>query len=379
MKVSVVIPSMNEENSIGKCIEKVNNVFLNNGIDGEIIVADNSTDRTPEIATSLGARVVTPDKKGYGAAYLYAFKYVSGDYIVIGDADDTYDYLEMMKLIEPLRKGEADFVMGTRLKGEIKKGAMPWLHQYIGNPLLTRILNTLFRSGISDSHCGMRAISREALGKLNLNTHGMEFASEMIIEATRKKLRIAEVPISYYPRAGESKLSSFSDGWRHLRFMLLHSPTTLFLIPGLIMFMVGWAFVIALLGGPVRVDGIWIHLHPMLYGSMLAVLGYQVMHLGLFAKTYAVVNKIEEHDGITEFLSKHVSLERAGTIGFIILITGAGILINIIYEWANAGFGALPEIRLDILAMTLMIIGAQTVFGGYFLSIVRMKNNGNGK
>lgn len=373
MEVSVVIPAMNEEDSIGICIEKVNQVFSEYNIDGEVVVADNSTDRTPEIARSLGAKVVTPDTKGYGAAYMYGFEHASGDYIVIGDADNTYDFLEIMKFIEPLRKGEADFVMGTRLKGEIKKGAMPPLHQHIGNPGLTWILNKLFKSGISDSHCGMRAITKDALGKLNLNTRGMEFASEMIIEATRKKLRIAEVPITYYPREGESKLSSFSDGWRHLRFMMLHSPSALFIIPGLIMFMAGWALVIALLGGPVHLRGIWIHLHPMLYGSLLAILGYQVIILGLFAKTYAVVNNIEEHDKITKFVSDHVSLERAGTIGLIIFFAGLGVLANIIYEWANVGFGAVPEIRTDILAMTLMVIGAQTVFAGLFLSIVGKK------
>ena len=376
MKVSVVIPSMNEEDSIGVCIEKVNKVFSDYGIDGEVIVADNSTDRTPEIARSLGAKVVTPDKKGYGAAYLYGFEHASGDYIVIADADNTYDFLEIMTFIEPLEKGEADFVMGTRLKGEIKKGAMPPLHQHIGNPGLTWILNKLFKSGISDSHCGMRAITKKALGKLNLRTYGMEFASEMIIEATRKKLRIVEVPITYHPRAGESKLSSFSDGWRHLRFMMLHSPTALFLIPGLIMMMVGWAFIIALLGGPVQMSGIWIHLHPMLYGSLLAILGYHIINFGLFAKTYAVVNNIEEHDRITKFVSNHVSLERAGTTGLILFLIGAGVLGNIIYQWASVGFGALPEIRMDILAMTLMVIGAQTVFAGFFLNIMGLKNNG---
>lgn len=373
MEVSVVIPAMNEEDSIGICIEKVNQVFSEYNIDGEVVVADNSTDKTPEIARSLGAKVVTPDKKGYGAAYMYGFEHASGDYIVIGDADNTYDFLEIMKFIEPLRKGEADFVMGTRLKGEIKKGAMPPLHQHIGNPGLTWILNKLFKSGISDSHCGMRAITKDALGKLNLNTCGMEFASEMIIEATRKKLRIAEVPITYYPREGESKLSSFSDGWRHLKFMMLHSPSVLFIVPGLIMFIVGWVFVIALLGGPIQMSGVWIHLHPMLYGSLMTILGYQIINLGLFAKTYAVVNNIEEHDKITAFVSNHVSLERAGTIGLIIFLIGAGVLANIIYQWANAGYGALPEIRMDILAMTLMVIGAQTVFGAFFLSIVGKK------
>lgn len=228
MEVSVILPSLNEEKSIGTCIRKIKKVFKEHGINGEIIVSDNSTDKTPDIARSLGAKVVTPDKKGYGYAYLYAFKYASGKYIVIGDADNTYDFLEIPKLLEPLQKGEADIVIGSRFKGEIKKGAMPWLHRYIGNPLLTYFLNMLFKAGVSDAHSGFRAFTKNALKKMKLRCYGMEFASEMIIEAVRRGLKIKEVPITYYPREGKSKLCSFRDGWRHLKFMLMQSPKHLY-------------------------------------------------------------------------------------------------------------------------------------------------------
>jgi len=240
VEVSVVIPTLNEADTIGICISKIREVFKQHGIDGEIIVADNSDDETPRIARSLGAKVVTPDKMGYGYAYLYGFKHARGKYIVLGDGDDTYDFLEMPRLLEPLMKGEADLVIGSRFKGRIEKGAMPWLHRWVGNPVLTGLLNLFFNAGVSDAHCGFRAIKREALEKMRLNAHGMEFASEMIIEAVRLGLRIVEVPVSYRARrGGRSKLSSFSDGWRHLKFMLLHAPKWLFIYPGSLLLVAG--------------------------------------------------------------------------------------------------------------------------------------------
>lgn len=221
VKVSVIIPSLNEVETIDTCIEKVKTVFSKYELDGEIIVADNSDDGTSKIARSLGAIVVTPERRGYGYAYLYGFKHTKGEYLVIGDADDTYDFMEMPTLLEPLKKGEADFVIGTRLNGKIEAGAMPWHHRWIGNPFLTWFLNISFNAGVSDAHSGFRAITREALSKMNLEADGMEFSSEMIIEAVKRGLRIKEVPITYYKRkSNNSKLSSFSDGWRHLRFML---------------------------------------------------------------------------------------------------------------------------------------------------------------
>ncbi|MEM3703004.1 MAG: glycosyltransferase family 2 protein [Candidatus Bathyarchaeia archaeon] len=238
--VSVVIPSLNEAETISECVLKAKEAFVCCGVKGEVVVADNSEDETPEIAKSLGARVVTPDRRGYGYAYHYGIKHARGKYIVMGDADGTYDFLEMPKLLKPLLKGEADLVIGSRFKGEIKKDAMPWLHRYFGNPALTAILNLFFKAGISDAHSGFRAARREALERLNLRSNGMEYASEMVLKAAWKGLKVKEVPITYHPRkGGRPKLNSFSDGWRHLKLMLIYAPARLYLPPGLALYFSG--------------------------------------------------------------------------------------------------------------------------------------------
>ena len=221
VEVSVVLPAKDEEETIGICIKKIRSVLIDHGIDGEIIVADNSQDKTPDIAKELGAKLITPDRNGYGYAYGCGFSEAKGRYIVMGDADDTYDFLDIPRLLAPVLNGEADMVIGSRLNGKMEKGAMPWHHKWIGNPLLTWILNLFYNSGVSDTHCGFRAIKREFLDKLELKSDGMEFASEMIIKAARYGLLIKEIPINYYKRKNDnSKLSSFSDGWRHLSFIL---------------------------------------------------------------------------------------------------------------------------------------------------------------
>ncbi len=227
MDISIVIPALNEEGIVGKTVKSIPLTELKEkGLEAEIVVVDNaSTDNTAQEATDAGARVVREEKRGYGNAYLRGFKEAKGDIIVMGDADGTYPLNTTYEFVQPLLTGDYDMVMGSRLKGDIQKGAMPALHRYVGNPFLTWLLNALFKAGVSDAHCGMRAIRREALDKLKLQSSGMEFASEMIIEAAREKLKIAEIPITYYPREGDSKLSSFADGWRHLRFMMLYRPT----------------------------------------------------------------------------------------------------------------------------------------------------------
>jgi glycosyltransferase involved in cell wall biosynthesis len=370
VEVSVVIPSLNEERSIGVCIEKVNRVFKEHSINGEIIVADNSTDKTPEIAKSLGARVVAPDKRGYGYAYLYAFNYAKGKYIVMGDADNTYDFLEIPKLLEPLRKGEADIVMGSRFKGEIKKGAMPWHHKYIGNPVLTWFLNFFFKAGVSDAHSGFRAFTREALQKMRLRSHGMEFASEMIIEAVRKGLRIKEVPIVYHPRDGESKLSSFSDGWKHLKFMLLYTPKHLFILPGLVLFLAGVFLVSLISAGLAHFGSIRLGMHSMIASSLLAIVGYQLLFLGLAGKVHSAKIDIMQGDGVVEFMAKRLSLERGATIGLLVFLIGFVYTVYHIWAWVNSGFKSLPMFNQSILAFTLLVIGLQTIFYSFFLSML---------
>src|SRR5436190_11511363 len=238
IRVSVVIPCLNEEQNIEACVRSALQAMEDAGIPGEVVVADNdSEDRSAELATAAGARVVHEPRRGYGSAYLAGFAASRGEYIIMADADLTYDFAEIPRFVEKLDAG-AELVMGDRMKN-IHPGAMPWHHRYIGNPVLTGILNVFFRTGVSDAHCGMRALRRDILPRLDLRTTGMEFASEMVIRASKEKLDIREFPIEYHPRGGESKLSSFRDGWRHLRFLLVHSPTHLFVIPGALLAFVG--------------------------------------------------------------------------------------------------------------------------------------------
>ena len=267
----MIIPTRNEAETICECIQRAELAFAKSGLEGEVIVADSSSDKTASIAASCGARVVRPEKLGYGNAYLAGFREAQGDFIVLMDGDLTYDPGAIQGMIALLQSGSYDMVMGSRLKGEILPGAMPALHRYIGNPILTWVLNQLFSTGISDAHCGLRAITREGLKKLSLKSGGMEFASEMVIEAASKDLRIAEVPITYYPRKGDSKLHSFTDGWRHLRFMMLYRPVPFLLVPGLLALGLGLVLAVGvyLQGGS--------RMHSMILGGLLLIIGYQML------------------------------------------------------------------------------------------------------
>jgi len=366
--VSVVIPTLNEAGTIGICIEKVKKAFEECNVEGEIVVSDSSTDETASIAKSLGAKVVTPDKWGYGYAYLYGFKHVSGRYLVMGDGDNSYDFLELPKLLKPLLAGEADLVLGSRFKGWIEKGAMPWLHRYIGNPLLTWFLNLFFSAGVSDAHCGLRAISRDALERLELNSSGMEFASEMIIMAAKKDIRMMEVPISYYPRTGNSKLSSFNDGWRHMKFMLLYAPTSLYLMPGLSLFSLGWLmmflsffrFNIGFIPG----------INSLIFGSFSVIIGFQAIYLGLFAKLYLHHEKLKISDMVSEFVLRHLSLEKGIAVGALLFLGGLGYIGYLILVWVKSGYRALPLMGESIVGLTLLTLGLQIFFNSFFLSLL---------
>jgi len=267
--ISIVMPSMNEERTIRTFIEKAQKIFEHYGVEGEIIVVDNSSDSTPKIARSLGSKVIS-SVIGYGNAYITGLANARGDYIAITDADNTYNLEELPRFPDYLIKGEADFVIGTRLKGDIKEGSMPWLHQHIGNPFLTWLLDNLFNIDISDAHCGMRAFTRDALDKLTFKTKGMEFASEIIIEAAHKDLRIKEVPITYYQRDAPSKLRSFHEGWRHVRFMMLYRPVPFLFVPGAIVMLTGTFMTISLLLRGSVVDQ---RLHSFILASMLLIIG----------------------------------------------------------------------------------------------------------
>lgn len=364
--VSIIIPCMNEEKTIGVCIKKAFASLEQEGLDGEIIVSDNSTDKSREIARNLGAIVVTPENKGYGNAFLEGFRNANGKYILLADADDTYDLMETPKFMKPLMENEADFVMGTRLKGHIKKGSMPWLHRYIGNPILTGTLNELFKTRISDSHCGMRSITKEAYDKLDLKSEGMEFASEMIIEAARKKLRITEVPITYYPRLTPSKLHSWGDGWRHLRFMMLYNPTPFFSIPGFMLIALGIFMTITM---SIRGNLLARSIHSFILGTMLLLIGTQMLATGGYMKVYGIVHNRIDKTGITaKFLDYH-SLELGLLFGIFIFFVGLVIGARVLIKWIESGYGSLSEVGTAVTSMTLAAMGVQIIFSTLIISI----------
>jgi len=275
----------------------------------------------------------------------------------------------MPKLLEPLMEDEADIVIGSRFKGEIKKGAMPWHHKYIGNPILTGFINLFYKAGVSDGHSGFRAIKRDALEKMKLRSYGMEFASEMIIEAVRRKLRIKEVPITYYPReASESKLNSFSDGWRHLKFMLIYAPTYLYMIPGLAFCLMG---ALLMLFSYFRVYiGYTPGFHSMILGSLLVILGYEVFLLGIFARIYGVRFDLFDADKVTKFVLERISLEKGVAIGSAIFLAGVVYSLTLVVKWIVSGYTSLPLKGEDMIAFTLLVIGLQTIFNSFFLSML---------
>jgi glycosyltransferase involved in cell wall biosynthesis len=370
LRVSVVIPCLNEAENIERCVTSALEALQRNGIAGEVVVADNdSEDRSRELAAAAGARVVHEPRRGYGSAYLAGFAAARGEYIVMGDADLTYDFNEIPRFLAELEDG-ADMVIGDRMQN-IHPGAMPWLHQYVGNPLLSGFLNVLFRTGISDAHCGMRALRTDTLPQLALRTTGMEFASEMVIRAAKENLEIRQFPIEYHPRGGESKLSSFRDGWRHLRFLLVHSPTHLFIVPGAVMGLLG-VIVSALVIAHVNVFGRQWDIHALIAGSLLMVVGAQVVALGLCAHAYGTYF-MNERDPWFDRMRARYRLEHGLLVGGAIALAGIVMVGVIVVEWANRGFGSLSEERLAILAVTLIIVGIQVFFSSFLLSILGLR------
>jgi glycosyltransferase involved in cell wall biosynthesis len=375
LDVSVVIPCLNEAETIAICINKARNAMVREGLSGEVVVVDNgSTDGSDRIAADAGARVIHEQRKGYGNAYLAGFRAARGHYIVMGDGDDTYDFDEVGRFVRPL-EADADFVMGSRLRGRIHKGAMPPLHRYVGNPVLTGVLNLFYGSGVSDAHCGMRAFRREALERLDLRMPGMEFASEMVIRASKAGLRIEEIPIEYHARSGESKLRSFRDGWRHLRFLLVHSPTYLFLVPGVALLVLGALLMLTVMVNLNLFGREW-DLHAMIAAAMLTISGTQVVCLGLGAKAYGV-HHLDEHDRLFDRYDGRVRLEHGLLAGSAVFLAGFAAALAVLVVWINRGFGALGEERLAVLSLTLIVVGLQIVFTSFFLSIVGLRRRGN--
>jgi glycosyltransferase involved in cell wall biosynthesis len=372
MKVSVVLPCLNEEGAIGDVVDDAREALAALGDGGEVIVVDNgSTDRSAEIAAAHGALVVHEPERGYGQAYLTGLARARGEYVVMGDADGTYPLRELAKFVASLDQGN-DLVLGSRFNGNIHAGAMPWSHRWIGNPVLTAMLNRLFGVRVSDAHCGMRAVRRSALGELDLHSKGMEFASEMVFKAFRRNLNVSEVPIDYFPRTGESKLSRFSDAWRHVRFMLLYSPSWLYFLPGAVLLLLGLAGMLVLASGPVNVFGRPWQIHTMLAFVAATILGAQILQLGVFARTYAMTH-YGEHDALLERLWRRVRLEHGLAVGGALAAVGAGVLIWIFVEWANAGFGPLRHEYATALGFTLLALGVQIVFGSFFIGVLTMR------
>ena len=368
--VSVVIPCLNEAENIEHCVRTAREVLERTGIEGEVIVVDNaSEDDSAALAAGAGARVVHEPRRGYGSAYLAGFAAARGRYIVMADADLTYDFNEIPRFVAALEEG-AELVMGDRMDN-IQPGAMPWLHRYVGNPILTGLLNMFFSTGVKDAHCGMRALRREVLPRLDLRTTGMEFASEMVIRASKEHLRIAEFPIEYHPRGGESKLSSFRDGWRHLRFLLVHSPTHLFIVPGALLAGLG-TLIVALVGGGLDVAGRSWGIHALIGGSLLMVVGTQVLALGLCAHAYGTYF-MGERDPWFDRMRARFRLEHGLLLGGAFVLVGLALGGVIVATWISHGFGSLADEHLAVVAATLLIVGIQIFFSSFLLSILGLR------
>jgi glycosyltransferase involved in cell wall biosynthesis len=370
LRVSVVIPCLNEAENIQQCVRLTRGVLDENGISGEIIVVDNgSDDGSAELAQAAGATVVREPRRGYGSAYLAGFDAARGDYIVMIDADLTYDFREIPRFVRKLDEG-AQVVMGNRMKG-IEPGAMPWMNRHIGNPLLSGFLNLLFRTNVGDAHCGMRALRRNVLPVLDLRATGMEFASEMVIRASRANLDIREFPIALHPRGGKSKLSPFRDAWRHLRLMLVYSPNFLFILPGALMVLLGALIMIAVFAH-LSLFGHSFFIHTLVAGSMLVVVGTQVIGLGLCGRAYGVYH-LGEHDRFLERMQGRFRLEHGLLLGGVLTLAGLAIGGVIVGRWVARGLGSLYEQRLAVLAATTIITGVQVIFTSFLLSILGLR------
>lgn len=368
--VSVVIPCLNEAENIEACVTAAREALAAMDVAGEVVVADNdSEDDSARLAELAGARVVVERRRGYGSAYLAGFAASRGRYIVMADADLTYDFNEIPRFVDELEKG-AEMVIGDRMDN-IQPGAMPWLHRYIGNPILTGILNLFFRTGISDAHCGMRALRRDVLPRLDLRTTGMEFASEMVIRASKEKLSIAEFPIEYHPRGGESKLSSFRDGWRHLRFLLVHSPNHLFIVPGAALAGIG-TLIVVLVGAGLDFFGRSWGLHALIAGSLLMIVGTQVLALGLCAHAYGTYF-MGEKDPWFDRMRSRFRLEHGLLLGGLFTLIGIVMGVVIVASWISHGFGSLAYERLAVVSASVLIVGIQIFFSSFLLSILGLR------
>lgn len=374
-ELSVIMPCLNEEEALAICIRKIKKVFAQEDINGEIVVVDNgSTDSSVEIAREEEVVSVIEKQRGYGAAYLRGFKKARGKYIIMADSDNSYNFYDIPKFLKVLSQGY-DLVMGSRFKGKMKKGAMSFSHRYIGNPILSGICRLFFRTSLSDIHCGMRGLTHSAYEKMKLKTPGMEFATEMVFNSILYNLKITEVPVDYYPRKGVSKLNPLYDAWRHMRFMLFYCPLWLYFIPGALGFSLGTVLLLLLRKGPFLFLGRYWDIHFMIFASMITILSCQVMNIGVYAHTFGIRHGFLKFDKITLFFQRIFTLERGLFTGTVIFLTGLIMMASIFIEWFSKHFGALERIRESIMAMTLLIIGIQTMFSSFFISLLFLEKS----
>jgi glycosyltransferase involved in cell wall biosynthesis len=370
VEVSIVMPCLNEAETLEICIKKAQNYLSQSEISGEVIIADNgSTDGSCEIAQRMGARVIHVKEKGYGSALRGGILAAEGQYIIMGDADDSYDFTNLNLFIEKLRLGY-DLVMGNRFKGGIKPGAMPPLHKYLGNPVLTTIGRILFPSPCGDFHCGLRGFRKSAIEALNLRTTGMEFASEMVVKATLYNMKVTEVPTTLSPdgRSRPPHLRSWRDGWRHLRFLLLYSPRWLFLYPGFLLMLAGLFSTIHFLFSP--------RVHSLLYSSTAIIIGFQTIIFALFTKTFAMSEGLIPEDPRFKKLLKFLNLELGLIVGSVLLLMGIGGTSYALYIWKAKFFGVLDPVstmRVAIPSVTSLALGFQIIFSSFFLSVLDLK------
>lgn len=371
--ITVVMPCLDEEDSVAMCVRWAFEGIAKTGLRGEVVISDNgSTDRSIERARAAGARVVHQAIRGYGNAYLMGFAEARGRYIVMGDSDGTYDFRRLDEFVAKLQDG-SDYVLGSRFQGDMAKGAMPWSHRYIGNPVLTGVLNLFFGLKSSDAHSGMRAFTREALERMELCCEGMEFASEIVIKAARARLRVAEVPIDYGVRAGESKLSSLRDGWRHLRFMLLLCPRWLFVIPGLVLFGLGMVGQSVLISGPLQLGPLRFDVHFNVLFALVTLLGAQALMFGTFCSAYASSLALTPADRLSRFVHEEFTLERGIAASAIVFVFGVAIDGWVLTDWVRNDMGELDMVRQALFASTMIVLGAMGLFASFFLSMLGMK------
>jgi len=378
IEVTILMPCLNEAETLETCIRKAQQGIQAHGLRAEILIADNgSTDGSREIAERCGARVVPVAERGYGAALLGGIAAARGEFIVMGDADDSYDFTAIGPFVEKLREGY-DLVMGCRLPkggGTIRPGAMPWLHRWIGNPILSGIGRLFFRCPAADFHCGLRAFRKDAAEAMDLQTTGMEFASEMVIKATLAKQRIANVPITLSPdgRSRPPHLRTWRDGWRHLRFMLMYSPRWLFLVPGGLLMLLGLVFGGILVAGPMRVGHVTFDTNTLVVCSMSVLLGFTLVSFAAFAKIFAITEGLLPEDERLNRVFRYVTLEVGVTAGAVVGAAGLALMVGALLYWGRQGFGQLScpdSLRLVVPAATLIMLGAYIVFASFFLSIL---------